>query len=191
MFSTTLGDERQHQMVVDLGQRKLVSSMPMSDAMTAWSITTQPAENEVLDAMERLEIVIGKEPGKDELKILSQTIPFANVSVKATNSGVVVTIAQKSMTTLGDGSFASACRLLYRSGIPSIFLDYENFNYHNSKGQRDIAAKYFQVTYNSTRVTGDLFWAGKSNKRELRFNFDHSLSFKEGDTLTIWMGTKS
>lgn len=191
VFSTTLGDERQHQMVVDLGQRKLVSSMPMSDAMTAWSITTQPAENEVPDAMERLEIVIGKEPGKDELKILSQTIPFANVSVKATNSGVVVTIAQKSMTTLGDGSFASACRLLYRSGIPSIFLDYENFNYHNSKGQRDIAAKYFQVTYNSTRVTGDLFWAGKSNKRELRFNFDHSLSFKEGDTLTIWMGTKS
>ena len=191
VFSTTLGDDRQHQMVVDLAQRKLVSTTPMSDALTQWSITTQPAENEELDAMERLEIVIGKEPGKDEVKILSQTIPFANVSVKATNSGVVVTIAQKSMTTLGDGSFASACRLLYRSGIPSIFLNYENFNRKNSQGQRDIAAKYFQVTYNSTRVTGDLFWAGKVNKRELRFEFDHALSFKEGDTVTIWMGTRS
>lgn len=188
VFSTTLDDERQHQMVIDLAQRKLRSTTPMSDAMTKWSITTQPAQGETLDGMECLEIVLGKEPGKEEVKLISQTIPFAEISVKVSNSGVVVYIERSSMTNMGDGSFATACRRLYRSGIPSIFQGYENFNRHNSQGQRETAGKYFKVTYNSTRVTGDLFWAGKSAKRELRFDFDHKLSLKEGDNLTIWMG---
>lgn len=188
VFNTTLDDERQHQMVVDLSQRKLLSTTPMSDAMTKWSITTHPAQGETLDEMECLEIVLGKEPGKEEVKLISQTIPFGEISVKVSNSGVVVYIERNSMTNMGDGSFATACRRLYRSGIPSIFHGYETFNRHNSQGQRETAGKYFKVTYNSTRVTGDLFWAGKSSKRELRFDFDHKLSLKEGDKLTIWMG---
>ena len=191
IFNTTLDDERQHQMVVDLEQRKLLSTTPMSDAMTKWSITAQPAQGETLDEMECLEIVLGKEPGKEEVKLISQTIPFGEVSVKVSNTGVVVYIERSSMTNMGDGSFATACRRLYRSGIPSIFQGYETFNRHNSQGQRETAGKYFKVTYNSSRVTGDLFWAGKSTKRELRFDFDHKLSLKEGDTITIWMGTDS
>lgn len=190
-FSTTMGDQREHQIHVDLAKGILADTRPINHTQTLgqWRVDAQLDAAQEAMPQQALEITLTKNAGEEEISIADSSFPYASVKVQMTQKKIVVIPGHSGDAEFDKTPFGRAYRALVRSDLPSVY-EGEPITTKNTETQRNLVKRFFAVTYNGKSVAGSLWWTGRGGRPAMQFDFDHSVSMKDGDKLTLWIGAK-
>lgn len=167
---------------VDLLKGRLLSSQPLDEGLTDWSLSAAPADaSEVSGGA--LELTVVREGA--EVKLQSAAYPGRSMLVSIGPDGLQLSVYAAAMSdeAYQKSSFAAAWEALRKLGL----REYEAGE-GNTPEQRAAAAQYLRVTCNGEALAGNLWWSQGNNHGDWNLTFDKPLHLKDGDTVRITMG---